>query len=430
MIRRLLLLSAIASAPLLPAQNLSGLWDSTVTLNGLTVPFRMEISTQGNTARASFFNGDDRFPSTGGRYENGKLHLEFNYYTATLDAEWKDGVLTGSYDRPERGAQRHYLFTAKQHVDAAPAAGAPNIDGEWELAVKSGKGEAAWHYLVRQKGSHIDSSILRVDGDTGTLSGDWKDGHFTISHFSGARAAILTVTPQPDGSLKLVQDGIGGKSEYTALRPAVARAKGLKPPDDPVAHTGVKNPSEPFHFKFKDVNGNIVSDTDAKFAGKVIVVNILGSWCPNCHDEAPFLADLYKKYRAKGVEVVAMSFEEGDENVANPVQLRNFVKRYGIEYTVLVPGNNQQAEEKLPQMQNFNAWPTTFFLGKDHRVAHVHTGFPSSASGELYEQAKAEFTATVENLLQTSVEAHGCVVEPPTILAAAQQKTPDCLTVK
>jgi thiol-disulfide isomerase/thioredoxin len=420
-----ILLIALAAIPLVNGQNLSGLWDSTVTLNGLTVPFRMEISSQGATARGSFFNGEDRFPSTLGRFENGKLHLEFNYYTATLDAELKDGALQGSYDRPERGAMRHYVFQARPHLDLPAAAGAPNIDGAWELAVKSGKGEQAWHYLVRQKGAHIDSSILRVDGDTGTLSGDWKDDHFTISHFSGARAAILTVTPQPDGSLKLSQDGIGGKSEYTALRPAVARAKGLAPPDDPMAHTGVKDPSEPFHFKFKDLNGNIVSDTDAKFKGKVVVVNILGSWCPNCHDEAPFLAELYKKYRAKGVEVVALSFEEGDENVANPVQLRNFVKRYGIEYTVLVPGNNQQANDRLPQMQNFNAWPTTFFLGKDGRVARVHAGFPSSASGEMFEHAKAEFTATVEDLLHPA-EAHGCVIEPPTIVAAAK-KTPDCL---
>ena len=425
---KLRLLATFAFVPALFGQSagpLKGMWDATATLDGLTVPFHMEISSQGTTARASFFNGEDRFPSTAGHYENGKLHLEFNYYTATLDAEMKDGELVGTYDRPERGAQRSYIIHARPHVDVPQVSGAPDIGGTWELAVKSSKGEAAWYFLVRQKGAHVDTAILRVDGDTGTLSGDYKDGSFVISHFSGARANSMTVTPQPDGSLKLAGNGIGGKTEYTALRPAVARAKGLQPPDDPMAHTGVKDPSQPFHFKFTDVNGKVVSSDDPRFKGKVVVVNILGSWCPNCHDEAPFLAALYKQYRAKGVEVVALSFEEGDQ-VRNPEQLRNFIKRYGIEYTVLVPGQPSEASDKLPQMQNFNAWPTTFFLGKDGRVAKVHTGFPSSASGEMYEQAKAEFAATVEELLNAN-EAHGCVVEPPPTIGQVKKPEVPCI---
>jgi hypothetical protein len=102
---KLSLLATLGFVPALFGQSLTGVWDATVTLNGFTVPFKMEISSQGTTARGSFFNGEDRFPSTAGRYENGKLHLEFNYYTATLDAEMHDGELVGTYDRPERGAQ-------------------------------------------------------------------------------------------------------------------------------------------------------------------------------------------------------------------------------------------------------------------------------------------------------------------------------------
>ena len=162
---KLKLLATLAFVPAVFGQTagapLKGMWDATATLGELTVPFHMEISSQGTTARASFFNGEDRFPSTAGHYENGKLHLEFNYYTATLDAEWKDGELVGTYDRPERGAQRSYVVHARPHVDLPQVSGAPNIDGTWELAVKCGKGEAAWYFLVHQKGSHIDTAILR-----------------------------------------------------------------------------------------------------------------------------------------------------------------------------------------------------------------------------------------------------------------------------
>ena len=105
-----------------------------------------------------------------------------------------------------------------------------------------------------------------------------------------------------------------------------------------------------------------------------------------------------RKYRAKGVEVVALDFEQGDE-VKDPVRMRAFAKRYGIDYTVLLAGASSEINDKLPQLRNFNAWPTTFFLGKDGRVAHVHAGFPSSASGKKYTEAKQEFNETVERLL-------------------------------
>ena len=134
------------------------------------------------------------------------------------------------------------------------------------------------------------------------------------------------------------------------------------------------------------------------FQGKVVLVNITGSWCPNCHDEAPFLAELYRKYRSQGLEVVALSFEE-DDQLKNPARLRAFMKEYGIEYTVLLGGTPDDRDAKLTQPVNLNSWPTTFFLGRDGRVRFVHAGFPGPASGALYHQAVKEFYAQVDSLL-------------------------------
>ena len=208
----------------------------------------------------------------------------------------------------------------------------------------------------------------------------------------------MILTPASDGTLAINMTDLHGSSQLTATRPDVARAKGLPPPTDPDHHTTVKDASEPFKFSFPDLNGKIVSNTDARFQGKVVLVNITGSWCPNCHDEAPFLAELYRKYRSQGLEVVALSFEEGDQ-LTNPTRLRAFMKEYGIDYTVLLSGTPDDRDAKLTQPVNLNSWPTTFFLGRDGRVRFVHAGFPGPASGELYRQAAHEFEAQVENLL-------------------------------
>jgi thiol-disulfide isomerase/thioredoxin len=234
-----------------------------------------------------------------------------------------------------------------------------------------------------------------VDGDTGTLSGTWKDGRYVLSHFSGARPLLLEVTPVDATTLRLKQNG---QTEYVAMRADLPRPKEAGEPTDPALHTSVKDPSEPFRFAFPDLNGQLVSNEDPRFRGKVLIVNIGGSWCPNCHDEAPFLSSLYQKYQGKGLEVVLLSFEEGDQ-LANPTRLRAFIKEYGIKYTVLIPGEPDSLNEKVPQGVNLNSFPTSFILGRDGRVRAVHAGFPSPGSGDFYSKAEREVTGIVEKLL-------------------------------
>ncbi len=387
------LIGLLAISPVLFADSLSGLWQATVTVNGLDIPFRIEVQADGDKAKGSLFNGEERFTSSSGQFSNGSLLLNWDYMASKLEAKMDNGALDGKYLRPNGVI---YPFHATRTTATAASGKAPSIGGIWVLTgVKSSKGESAWQFVVKQKGGDVAAAILRVDGDTGTLNGVYKDGKFVLSHFSGMRPALLEVTAQKDGSLKVV---LNGKEEMTAVRPSEARAKGLPEPTDPAHHTGVKNDAEPFHFNFPDLEGKMVADNDPRFRGKVVLINITGSWCPNCHDEAPFLAEMYKKYRAQGLEIVALSFEEADQ-LKDPTRLRAFIKRYGIEYTVLLGGETDSAKEKLTQTQNWDAWPTTFFVARDGRVRSVHAGFPSKASGELYTKAKEEFTAQVEKML-------------------------------
>ena len=361
-----------------------------MTVNGTKIPFRMEFSGTGDTIRGFFFNGDEKLKSTSGRFYHGTLVLNFDYYLGRLEARLRDGRLEGTYARPARV----YPFEAKRFVAVAQQRNPPQIAGLWEIAVKSSKGESAWRMVVRQNGAEVSAAILRVDGDTGVLSGTWRDGKLALSHFSGARPALVKITPRSDGSLDLALDG----ETLMARRPAEARAKGLAKPTDPALHTRMKDPEERFHFAFPDLTGRILSDTDTRFRNKVMIVSIGGSWCPNCHDEAPFLMELYRKYRALGLEIVGLAFEE-EEQLKNPARLRAFINRYGIEYPMLLAGQTEELNAKIPQAENLNSWPTSFFLGRDGKVRTIHAGFAGRATGDFHNQLRAEVTALVERLL-------------------------------
>jgi len=276
---------------------------------------------------------------------------------------------------------------------------------------------------VKQQGAEAAASILRVDGDTGAYSGSYQDGKWILSHFDGSRPGVIVVSKNDDGTLKVLQhaerperpassEGSESAKPYgesavadgryadtlIAYRSDVARAKNLPEPEDYEKHTTVRDANEKFTFNFHDVNGNWVSNEDPRFKGKVVLAIVTGTWCPNCHDEAQYLVELDKKYHDRGLAIVALDFEEPEQQ-GSLARERAFVKQYGVKYTYLIAGAPAEMWEKVPQAVNLNTWPATIFVGRDGIVKGIHSGFASPASGEFHQQLKQEFTARIEQLL-------------------------------
>jgi thiol-disulfide isomerase/thioredoxin len=400
-LNRLAFVLAIAGGA--QAHSLKGLWDGTVKYDDFKIPFLIEFSQKGDAVSAAFFNGDEQVTSTSGRLSGGALNVNFDQYATRLSANYAEGVIKGTYGNTKYG---FHEFEARPHQRATAAeTGAPNISGVWTIPNESPKGEHAWRLIVQQQGVNVSAAILRVDGDTGALVGAFNNGKFVLNHFDGARASVAEITPKEDGSVDIEFRGFHNPAKhFTAVRAEQAKARHLPEPTDPEEHTRVKDPNEPFQFSFPDLDGKLVSSADSRFRGKVVIVNVTGSWCPNCHDEAPFLAELYRKYHAQGLEIVALDFEEPEQR-KDPARLRAFIKKYGIEYTYLLAGEPSELQAKIPQAVNLNSWPTTFFLGRDGKVRAIHAGFAAPASGEFNVALKKETADTIEKLLSENVRA-------------------------
>ncbi len=383
--------------PALAADGIAGIWRATADVQGGAIPFRLSLEGADAAVRAHFFDGPRAInPSSEGAFKDGHLHLFFPNYAANLDATIENGRLEGAYVTPTRTMVIHALKASQGPT--ALAAATPAIGGEWIIPLASDKGETAWRLIVKQNGGGAEAAILRIDGDTGTLDGRYEGGTFRLSHYAGERPGLLEITAQADRTLKLVLNDGSGPRALIAVRPTVAARQGLAP-TDPTRHTTVQDKTEPFRFAFPDLTGKLVSNTDARFRHKVVVVDVMGSWCPNCHDEAPFLQALYAKHHKDGLEVVGLDFEQRPDQVADPKRLRAFIARYGLTYTTLLAGETKDVNAKLPQAVRLNAWPTTFFLGRDGRVKATHVGFTSPGSGPRDAETRREVERTVETLL-------------------------------
>jgi thiol-disulfide isomerase/thioredoxin len=390
-----------AVLPSLAAPGIAGLWDAVVVTNQEQIPFRFEIDQRGNQVQGFFFEGDRKVGSTSGSFNNGTLKLDYDFLNTTLELRIVGDELDGAYAYKYPGSQPMRIHASRFAPVAAGQKDPPQVAGNWRMRrvaqeAKAPRDFRTWTLFLRQSGAEVTGSILRVDGDTGTLSGHWQDGKLVLSHFAGERPMLFEARANPDGTLSINLDH---QANFVAARTTEAAAKGIPDPPDPSRYTSVKDPTEPLHFSFPDLDGKIVSDTDPRFRGKVVLLAIGGSWCPNCHDEAPFLVQLYKEFHARGLEIVGLMFEaDPDPQQARP-RVLSFIKRYGIQYPMLLAGTPDQINQKIPQLVNFGAYPTTIYLGRDGRVRSVHAGFASAATGNEHVRLETEVRGLVEKLI-------------------------------
>ncbi|MCH8302506.1 MAG: TlpA family protein disulfide reductase, partial [Proteobacteria bacterium] len=175
---------------------------------------------------------------------------------------------------------------------------------------------------------------------------------------------------------------------------------------DSFQRTFLKPGYDTFEFEFPDPDGVTVSLADEKYDGKVVLVMIAGTWCPNCNDEARFMAPLHKEYRDQGLEVVALLFEHFEEHEVAAEQVRRFREKFDIEYDTLIAGISDKIEAArvLPALSAVLAYPTTIFIDRGGRVRQIHTGFSGPGTGEHYEELQQEFRDLITTLLAEPVD--------------------------
>jgi thiol-disulfide isomerase/thioredoxin len=253
--------------------------------------------------------------------------------------------------------------------------------------------------------NHLRGTFLTTTGDYRYLAGDIvlrdKKQHLLLSTFDGNHAFLF------DGSLSdtgeeptITGDFYAGKTGHETWT-ATLDPKAKLPDADTLTY--LKKGESRLNFKFPSVaEGGSISPTDAKYRGKVVVLQVLGSWCPNCMDETAFLAPWYAKNKARGVEVIGLGYERSSEYAKAAPRLRKLQERFDIGYDLAVAGvaNKDSVAKSLPQLAKFMAFPTTIFLDKKGAVRSIHTGFSGPGTGKYYDEEIAGFNRTVDKLLK------------------------------
>lgn len=274
-----------------------------------------------------------------------------------------------------------------------------NVNGNWQVSIRRPNGTLRPATAsFRQTGSYLEGTFLTPTGDYRFLEGVVSGDTMRLSCFDGSHAyyfsAIVKNKQLTDG---MFYSGLNGLEQWTAEYNEVASL----PDTTPVVQ--LKPNENTVAFAYPDLEGKIVSIADARYRGKVVLVQIMGSWCPNCMDETAFLSDFYKQYRDKGVEVMALAYELSADTARSFNSLKKFQQRFNVAYPMLNTGvtvsDSLRTEKTLPQLTGIRAFPTLIFIDKQGKVRKLHQGFYGPGTGEAYEVFKKDFYRTVLAML-------------------------------
>ncbi len=382
------------------------------------MPFALKIDEAGEGLVAGMVTGEEAAPASSVEVDGKRVVLNFDFYDAEITAEVSDdgALISGSWRRTGEGGVNSTLgfsavrgdttrFRPRAETDLSGGDGAalPSVDGIWATTFTDEDGSEPAQGEFRQEGNHVTGTFLTPTGDYRFLEGSYEDGLLRLSTFDGSHAFLFHARAQADGTL---EGDFWSRDTYHATwvaRPAEAD-ESILPSDWTLAR--LTNDEGRFRFAFADLEGQTVTESDPRFAGKVVIVNIFGSWCPNCNDEAPLLAEWDRRFRDQGLAIVGLAYEFTGNVERDRRQVRRFSERHGIDYLMLLAGgttDKADAALTLPDLDRIVAYPTSVFIGRDGRVRKIHSGFSGPGTGAHHEKLVAELESLVGSLLAEDV---------------------------
>lgn len=322
------------------------------------------------------------------------LHVFDASIKAAIEGDSLKGVFVKNYEKDYRLPFRAAFGQSFRFEKTGNTSDSTDFSGMYDVTFWGDSSQAVG--IFHQEKDSITGTFLTPTGDYRFLQGNVENGKMQVSTFDGNHAYLFYATKQPDG--KLAGEFYSGKSwkeNWTATLNDFASLP------DPESLTYLKKGYEKIEFSFPDLNGKKVSLGDEKYKNKVVVLQLFGTWCPNCMDETKFLAPWFDQNKNRGIEIIGLAYERKADFDYASSRVKKMIDKFGVHYDFVIAGTSDKAlaSETLPQLNKVTAFPTTIFIGKDGKVKKIHTGFTGPGTGKYYDQLIERFNETINDLL-------------------------------
>ena len=345
-----------------------------------TVVFNMQVAKENGETVIYVINADEKIRVSPVTITNDSVIFSMPVFESSFKTKrFSDGSLRGIWIKGTSGEFQQWPFFAvpnEERFSKNQGNAKYNITGKWDVTLTRANGTPRKALAeFEQNGDELTGSFITPSGDYRFLQGVVTGDSLKLSTFDGAHA--YTFYAKVGSSEKITGgvyfSGINGRETWVAVKD-----KNVKEPvqDQP---TKLRPGQSKLNFTFNDLDGKPVSINDERFKNKVVVVQLMGSWCPNCLDETKFLSEFYNSYRSKGFEIVSLAYEYSTDWERSKKSLSKFQKLFNVQYPMLITGvtstDEKKTEKTLPQLTPIRSFPTSIFLDRKGNVREIHGVF-------------------------------------------------------
>lgn len=383
-----------------------GTWHASVWRpDGQPIVFNFEVTDSARHKVLYILNAGDRMRVDSVRRHGDTIFIHMPFFNSDFWGHFQnDGSLKGYWVRHLPGKDLAMPFTARPDApyrfSPHPRKARFNVSGRWATTFYEDGDTSTAVGEFLQKGNQVVGTFLTISGDDRFLQGEVDGDTLKLSTFDGSNAYVFTAPLTSDSLIEGGQfyAGYQGHATWVARKDSSARLPNA------FSLTSFRPGENTLHFAFPDLNGDTVSLSDPVYRGKVVIVQIMGSWCPNCMDETRFLSRWYRANHSRGVEIIGLCYERTTDFKQSVASVMTFKNLFHVGYKMLITGvtatDPDMLQKTLPEIQHFVGFPTTIFIGRDGRIQKIHAGFSGPGTGEHYVKFKREFNAVVDSLLQ------------------------------
>jgi len=380
-----------------------GIWRGALkTSSGNELPFNFEVKETAGKQQLFIINGSERIKVTDLKQKKDSLFIHMPLFNSEFKLKLEGVALEGEWIKhyADRDMAMPFFAEPGQSWRFFKSKGKTNfnISGRWAATFGDDKKKDLRVGEFKQTGDHLTGTFLTTTGDDRFLDGTVSGNKLYLSTFDGGHAFLFIADIKNNKTLENGKD----YSEYADLSNWTAvKDENAKLPDA-YSLTYLKPGYKKIAFTFPDINGKEVSLSDERFKNKVVIVQMLGSWCPNCMDETPYLVSYYKKFHPKGVEVIGLAYERTSDFSKSKPLIEQVKNKFNVPYPLLITGYTMYHDDpmkSLPMLADYKGFPTTIIIDKKGDVRKIHTGFSGPGTGKYYEEFTKEFEKLTDDLL-------------------------------
>jgi thiol-disulfide isomerase/thioredoxin len=366
------------------------------------IPVRMIYDWSPEDEALYVFNAEETIYITEIDHSGDTVVFKFPVFTSEIVAVPGKDTLKGRYYPKGRESGKSYDFYALYGVtDRFPGfqdSAAFNVTGRWKIVENPGTPDSSVMIgEFYQDSLSLSGSALTTSGDYRYLEGKVSGNKFMLSGVDGAHTLLLTADVLSDN--RMVNGKFTGSPTWKSTWIAERNDTVTLPPAGELIR--LKRDAEPFTFSFPGLEGDTVSLYDPMFRNQVVIVQAIGTWCPNCLDEALFYKEIYREYHDQGLEIVALCFEDKtfEQSLS---KIKRFKVHTGAQYSFLYAGprGKESIRAALYPFEGMMAYPTTVFIDRKGNIRKVETGFSGPGTGAHYEQFTEETKRYIGDLLE------------------------------